>query len=212
MQFILWTATACVAVFVLYALGFIGYREFIIEKPRYSIFEKADGYEVREYNSYITASYTRESGDIDNGFMQVARYIFGDNTTKQKVAMTSPVIDTPAEANGMGSEKIAMTSPVIDDQGTTSFVLPREYSIEDLPTPNNRKVSINEVPAKRWAVKRFLARDFRDQEFLETKRKELAQALIRDEKEFTGNYQYAFYDAPGLVWFLRKNEVWIELD
>ena len=211
MHTLTWVVATLVLIFLVYALGFIGYREFIIEKPAYIIIEKNSDYEVREYDSYITASYTRDSGDINNGFMAVAEYIFGGNSRAQKVAMTSPVIDSPTEG-----QKIAMTSPVIDTpedgKQTTSFVLPSEYSLNDLPTPNNQEVKIAQVPVKRWAVKRFLAKDFRDQAFLDEQRKELAQALVRDEKEFSGNYQYAFYDPPGLVWFLRRNEVWIELE
>ena len=208
---IVWSILLVLVVgFVLYALGFVGYREFIIEKPQYFVIGKGAGYEIREYGSYITASYTRESGNINSGFMQVAGYIFGGNSRSQKVAMTSPVIDTPQ--NSSGGQKIAMTSPVIDDQKTTSFVLPSKYSLEELPSPNNDDVVIQEVESKVWAVRRFKARDFRDQAMLLGELATLREALDTDDVSYTDEYQYAFYDAPGLWWPLRRNEVWVRIE
>jgi len=209
---IFWTIFLIIlGIFILYVLGFVGYREFIIEKPSYEVLSKTSNYEIREYDSYITASYTREDGSINSGFIQVAGYIFGGNSGNQKVAMTSPVIDTP-ENNRESGQRIAMTSPVIDDQRTTSFVLPSEYSLEDLPVPNNDEVKITEVPATQWAVRKFTARDFRDQTMLLGQLATLREQLDNDQVSYTDEYQYAFYDAPGLWWPLRRNEVWVRIE
>ncbi|HQL95506.1 MAG TPA: heme-binding protein, partial [Candidatus Hydrogenedentes bacterium] len=63
-----------------------------IEEPEYSVVEKRRGYEIREYAPYIRAEVTLEGAYRDTlygGFRQVADYIFGNNTTSEKVAMTA---------------------------------------------------------------------------------------------------------------------------
>ena len=126
-----------------------------IEQPAYTVLEKRDGYEIRKYAPYIvaqtdvTGSYSTALG---SGFSQVADYIFGNNTSKTKIAMTSPVLES-------SSEKIAMTSPVLTTENnqtrTIAFVLPSAYTLETLPEPNNPKVTLAEVPARTVAALRF---------------------------------------------------------
>ena len=155
--------------------------------------EKKKGYEIRNYEAYTIASYTRVDGGINSGFMQVAGYIFGDNDASQKIAMTSPVIDTPNL-----------------NQRTTSFVLPSEYSIEDLPTPNNEEVVVKDIPETKWAVLRFSAGPY-DEAKLQKRIEQLVSYTERDSLEITEEYQFAFYDPPGLIWPFRRDEVWIKV-
>jgi len=183
-----------VILFLLYVGGFVAYREFIIEKPSYTVLEKKLGYEIREYESYIIASYTREGGDINSGFMQVAGYIFGDNERSQKIAMTSPVIDAPQGENR-----------------TTSFVLPSEYEITDLPVPNNAELEIQDIPEATWAVMRFSAGPYNESR-LNPKLNKLSGYLDRDNISYTGEYQFAFYDPPGLIWPFRRDELWVKIE
>ena len=199
---------ALVVIFVIYALGGVIYRELIIEKPSYTVVEKKDGYEIRKYNSYITASYTG-TGSINNGFMNVAGYIFGGNISSQKIAMTSPVIESD-----IASEKIAMTSPVItrdaDSMKTTSFVLPSEYTLETLPAPTNKDVVLEEVSESMWAVRIFSGRQLskeKEEEYVN----ELMKKLERDLISYTSMYQFAYYDPPSTLPFLRRNEVWVAI-
>ena len=79
-----------------------------VEQPKYQIAESSGNIEIRNYPPMIVAE-AEVSGDrrdaIGKGFRTVADYIFGNNTTAQKVPMTAPVTQ-------QGSEKIAMTAPV----------------------------------------------------------------------------------------------------
>jgi hypothetical protein len=172
------------------------------------VVEKKDGYEIRTYASYITASYTG-TGGINNGFMNVAGYIFGGNISSQKIAMTSPVLES--ETSG---EKIAMTPPVIsqevDSEKTTSFVLPGGYTLETLPTPTNKNVVLTEVPEATWAVRIFRGRQLsqkKEEEYVN----ELMKKLDRDSISYTSTYQFAYYDPPSTLPFLRRNEVWVQV-
>jgi hypothetical protein len=132
-------------------------------------------YEVRKYAPQIRASTTflvppgsRRPRDSNNGFMTIARYIFGGNTARsgqgnEKVAMTAPVL---FEQGKGASEKIAMTAPVLmsssaegagggDVPMTMSFVMPSKYqSIEDLPIPKDPRVQLSEIPEHTVAVLR----------------------------------------------------------
>lgn len=186
-----------------------------IEKPAYSVVNEADGYEIREYAPYIIAETTiRGATNRDSaarkGFPIVAGYIFGDNTAKDKIAMTAPV-NTEAD----DSEKIAMTAPVNteaeDTEGTykVSFVMPSKYTLETLPTPNDGRVELREVPARKIAVKRFgwssSEATFKKQEA------ELLAALARDDVETVGAVNIARYNTPWTIPFMLRNEVQIEI-
>lgn len=72
----------------------IGSPAMAIESPKYEVITKDAEFEVRKYAPYIVAGTTVEAsfGDATNeGFKKLAGYIFGANTSKQKIAMTAPV-------------------------------------------------------------------------------------------------------------------------
>ena len=126
-----------------------------VEQPKYQVVESSGDIEIRDYPPMIVAE-AEVSGDrrdaIGKGFRIIADYIFGNNTTAQKVPMTAPVTQ-------QGSEKIAMTAPVTQQgDGNTwrvRFIMPSGYTIDKLPKPNNPAVELKEIGAKRYAVIRF---------------------------------------------------------
>ena len=123
----------------------------------------------------------------------VAGYIFGGNTKKESIAMTAPVT-----AQAGASQTIAMTAPVtanVDGNShTISFGMPRSYTLATLPTPNDSRVKLVEVPAKKMAVLQFswYATDAR----VQTMEQQLLADLARDQVTVTGVPQYAGYNAP----------------
>jgi hypothetical protein len=183
-----------------------------IETLNYEVLEQKKDYQIRLYSSYNVASTTMKKGSDGDGFMNVAGYIFGDNTKNNKsenVAMTTPVLVSSGRSS---SQEIAMTSPVIvkEDRGgdaieTMSFVLPAEYTLETLPIPNNQKVSLSEVKESRWAVLQYTWS--RSEKLRKQKLQKLLELLEKDKVETTGEHQFAFYDPPTTLPFLLKNEV-----
>ena len=126
------------------------------EEPEFTLTHKENNFEIREYSPRIIAQVS-VSDDFDGassaGFKSLADYIFGNNMINdqsQKIAMTAPVIAEPT------SEKINMTAPVLaegkNNEWLISFVMPKEYSIESLPKPNNSAVILIERPRERYAV------------------------------------------------------------
>ena len=79
------------------------------ETPKYSVSRKQNDIEIRQYPGYIQAEVAVDEKNyksaIEKGFNHLAGYIFGNNISRQKIEMTTPVQATQ-------SEKIAMTVPV----------------------------------------------------------------------------------------------------
>lgn len=122
--------------------------------------------------------------------------------------MTSPVIEKSSL-----SESIAMTSPVIatieGESHTIAFGMPRSYTLETLPTPNDNRIQIVTIPEKKMAVIRFswLRTNYR----VESKKKELLGLLKKDTLKTVGEVQYAGYNAPWTPPWMTRNEVMIEI-
>ena len=180
-----------------------------VETPNYSVSSKSDNLEIREYGPTIVAEATVEGERdkaIQRGFRIIADYIFGNNLSSAKVAMTAPVTQ-------QSSAKIAMTAPVIQQASGKSwnvrFVMPSKYTMETLPKPVNSKVALIEVPATRFAVIRFSG--FAGQDSLDAHEAELRAFMAERGLTATSEPQYAFYNAPWTLPFMRRNEVMIEV-
>ena len=180
-----------------------------VEQPKYRMAENSRNIEIRDYPPMIVAE-AEVSGDrrdaIGKGFRVIADYIFGNNTTAQRVPMTGPV--TQQE-----SEKIAMTAPVTQQgDGNTwrvRFIMPSSYTMETLPKPNNPAVELKEVGAKRYAVIRFSG--MAGENNLKRRTKELNAFISAKKLTPLSAPTYAFYNPPWTLPFLRRNEVMVEI-
>jgi hypothetical protein len=194
-----------------------------VKTPEYTVVEKRDGYEIRSYKPYITAQVEVSgtySEALNEGFMILADYIFGNNTKQADIAMTAPVTESQSEKLPMTApvmvkdgEKLSMTAPVIESSGENSriisFVMPFEYTLETLPKPNNPRVQIVSQPARQIAVLSFSW--FRSDERVARKKAELLELLERDGVTVKGAPEYAGYNAPFTAPWLNRNEVMIEI-
>lgn len=180
-----------------------------VETPQYVVRSESGNLEIREYGPTIVAEATVEGARdkaIQRGFRIIADYIFGNNLSAAKVAMTAPVMQ-------QSSEKIAMTAPVTQQaQGRSwmvRFVMPSKYTIETLPKPVNPQVALIEVPAARFAVIRFSG--FAGQGSLDEHEAQLRAFMMERDLTATREPQYAFYNAPWTLPFMRRNEIMIEI-
>ncbi len=180
-----------------------------VEQPKYTVAEKHGSIEIREYGPMIVAevevSGERETA-IQKGFRMIADYIFGNNISAQKVAMTEPVIQQP-------SEKIAMTAPVTQqvegNQWKVRFVMPASYTMKTLPKPKNEAVNLKEIGNVRFAAIRFSGMG--NEENLKKRTRELEQFLKEHQLKAISKPTYAFFNPPWTLPFLRRNEVMIEI-
>jgi hypothetical protein len=183
-----------------------------IEEPKYAIVEKREGYEIREYESYIVAEVEVEgnmSTALSSGFRELAGYIFGGNTTKSSIAMTAPVMDTMK-----ASEKIAMTAPVMDTLSSTgkhiiAFMMPSSYTMDTLPKPDNTNIHLRLVDRARKAVLRYSW--YATPARVEAKKQILAEFLVRDSTLMSGAIVSAQYDPPLSFPPLRRNETMVDI-
>lgn len=182
-----------------------------LEEPNYVVLKKLNGYELREYQPYIIAE-TEVTGTyskaLNQGFSAIAGYIFGDNTSKTSIAMTAPVLQNES------SEKIAMTVPVVNTLGnettrTVSFVLPSKYTLETLPLPNNPKVILKEVPARKVAVLQF--NWYATEKRILVKKEALEILIAEDGLAIDGPTQVAQYNPPFSMPLIRRNEIIIPI-
>jgi len=180
-----------------------------VEQPKYEVVESDDSIEIRDYAPMIVAE-AEISGErdkaISEGFRTVADYIFGNNSSAQKVSMTAPVTQ-------QASEKIPMTAPVTQQgDGYTwqvRFVMPASYTMETLPKPKNPAVKLKEIEAKRFAVIRFSG--MAGEESLKRRTDELKEFIRARNLNPLSAPTYAFYNPPWTLPFLRRNEVMLEI-
>lgn len=188
-----------------------GFFSSKVEQVAYTVTSRKKGYEIRMYPEHIVAQTTVAGSyqeALSQGFRIVAGYIFGGNTKKERIAMTTPVIEQKK------SEAIAMTAPVMasveGDMRTIAFGMPRSYTVETLPVPTDSRVKIVTVPEKHMAVMRFSW--FRFENRVQKKKEQLRSALRRDQIKTKGEVQYAGYSAPGTPPWMTRNEVLIEVE
>ena len=179
------------------------------EEPPHLTLIKDGKYEIRQYEPTIVAE-VEITGDMrragNSGFRPLADYIFGNNTAREKIDMTAPV-------TRVKSQKIAMTAPVTrtydDEVWTVAFVMPKEWTMETLPVPNNSDVRIREVPGELMATVKFSGVG-RERVF-EQKRDALETWLSEQGYEAVGAPRFAGYDAPYVPGPFRRNEVMIPI-
>ncbi|MEI8223963.1 MAG: heme-binding protein [bacterium] len=182
-----------------------------VEQTAYSVVDSKENYEIRIYPAHIVAQTVVKGSyqqALNQGFSIVARYIFGGNTKKESIAMTSPVIEKSTV-----SESIAMTSPVIatveGDSHTIAFGMPRSYTLETLPVPNDNRVQIVTIPEKKMAALRFSG--MRTDARVQSKKQNLLDSLKKDSITIVGQVQYAGYNAPWTPPWMTRHEVLVEV-
>jgi hypothetical protein len=179
------------------------------EEPSYRVVEQSEPFEIRQYSPLIVAQ-VEVPGDLSEassaGFRLIANYIFGNNIAVRDGGLN---MAEPAP------EKIAMTIPVIaegkGDQKTwlIQFVMPKQYTMDTLPKPNNPQVKLLPIGSQKLAVIRFtgLVTDDKVQE----KTAELL-AWIKSRNELPlGNPRLARYNPPWSIPWMRRNEILIPI-
>jgi hypothetical protein len=182
-----------------------------IEEASYKVMEKDGDFEIRQYMAQIVAETVVE-GDFDKvgneGFSRLFGYISGNNTKKQSITMT------PGVSQEADSEKIPMTAPVNQEQVGNkwhiSFLMPSNYTLETLPEPTDNRVVLKQIPSRNvaaitysgtWSQSRY------------EEHKAILVEIMRNKKlKPIGEYIFARYNPPFMPWFLRRNEVLVNVE
>ena len=194
MSKILWIVGSLV-VLVIIVLVVTSFSNKGIETPEYTVLKKYGDVEIRKYPNMVVAKTSLSNNSFENagsnGFRSIANYIFGGNEGNQKIAMTAPVVMS------MG------------DSASMYFVMPKQYSKDQLPKPANNNVAIMEESAKVLAVLRYGG--FSSDNDIKKYCKTLEEELTKQNISTKGSYMYMGYNAPWDV-VNRRNEVAIEVN
>ena len=182
-----------------------------VETPPYKTVVRDGDYELRDYPALVVAEVTvdgEQKTAANKGFRLLAAYIFGANRKRQDIAMTAPVAQQPA------GEKIAMTAPVAQAPGAAGtwvvrFTMPSQWTLQTLPVPDNPAVTLRNTKPARFAVLRFsgLARP----DDVRQRSAELLAWTKARKLRIAGPVSLAQYNPPWTLWFLRRNEVMVEV-
>lgn len=207
-----WITAAAVGTLVVagLALGPTALARSRVETPKYKVEADYGSFEVRRYEPRLVAEVTvRGDGRkaSNAGFRVLADFIFGNNSTSTEVAMTAPVDRT--------AQKIEMTAPVERtassvDEWVIAFTMPSKYTLETLPVPNDKRIRVRELPARRYAVLRFSGAP--REAAVERKIREFVALVDASDLARTGAEPiYARYDPPWTPGLCRRNEIFVEL-
>lgn len=180
------------------------------EKQRYEVLREYPGFELRRYAPHLVAEVTVRAPFEDAGniaFRTLLGYISGGNRSRHKVAMTAPVIQS-------ASEKIDMTAPVVQEETghgeyAVAFVLPSALTLDSAPEPTSPDVRLRERSGSVAAVRRY--RGHWTQASFERHRAELEAAARAAGLTPVGPPRWARFDPPFMPWFLRRNEVVLDV-
>jgi hypothetical protein len=182
------------------------------EQQPYELVRRYPHFELRRYPDYVVAE-VMVTADFDRAgnaaFRHLFNYIAGNNTARQKLAMTAPVLQ---EA---GPQTLAMTTPVLQSgplpgsgkpaEFSMAFVLPAGVTAETAPVPTDPKVKIRPVPGSLAAVLGFSGSG--SASAFEKRNNGLQAALTLAGLAPVGPPRFARFDPPFKPWFLRHNEV-----
>ena len=169
----------------------------MVEQAKYEVLRKVGNIEIRRYHSLVIA---RVDGYGDSGFNLLFRFITGNNQQKSDIAMTAPVV----------SEQIAMTAPVLSETGSIAFIMPEGFTLETTPEPLDERVKIVEIPERTVAVLRFSGRW--SGSVFKKKSEDLLIEIKNAGLKTAGQVFSMRYNGPYTPWFLRRNEVAVQVE
>ena len=165
-----------------------------VEEPIYhTIFQKKP-YEIREYEEMDVVAiqqYGTRKHALRSGFKHLFAYLSGHNLQNKKINMTAPVLQ-------MG----------VLDEWMVEFVLPRY--LEPIPQPLESSIRIQFRPRARYAVIRFSGRITKV--VLERKLESIKDFIIHRNCTMKKKPIFAFYNPPWTPFFLKRHEIWIEVE
>ena len=192
------------------AMAFLPMPSQAVEEPEYQVVRELGDIQVRQYAAYAVAEVVVPGPADEAGnqaFPILAGYIFGKNKGERKLAMTAPVTQAAVPV------KLEMTAPVTQtaapDGFLVQFVLPKGVTAASAPEPVDARVQLRDVLPGQRAVIRYSG--FWSESNYSEHLAKLQAALRTAGLAWEGEPVYARYNAPFTPWFMRRNEIWLQL-
>jgi hypothetical protein len=184
-----------IGIFIVFQ-SFIAINAVKTEKQKFRVILKEDRFEIRFYPSATMATIysnaTDYKGLASSGFRKLARYIFGGNEQKQSISMTAPV-------------RMNMT----EKGSSMSFVMPEKYNNNELPTPNDKSIDIQQ--SKPVYVASISFSGYATDVKIKSNKEQLEQMLKDKNIKVVGEYSFLGYNAP-YEFIGRTNEIIIPIE
>ena len=161
------------------------------EEASHQVIIREGPIELRRYSN-LNLVQTKMKDTDDSGFMRLFRYIDGNNSSKSKIAMTTPVFTS--ENNG---------------ERSMSFVLPEKIKQEKVPAPINEAVQTVTRKSGLYVAHRYAGRRIQGAPI--KIQNQLREWIKNNDLQSLGKPINAFYDTPWTPPFLRRNELLIEV-
>jgi hypothetical protein len=183
------------------------------EEPVFELVATFDDVEIRRYQPFVVAEVRIDGAFEDTGnraFNVLFAYISGANHGAVEMDMTAPVMQVPVTGQVLGTTApLLQTSAADGSAHLVSFALPARFDLTTAPRPTDPRVRLREVPARLMAALRYSGfwseRNFREHEA------RLLAAVRAQGHEPASATEWARYDSPFTPWFLRRNEVLVEV-
>lgn len=193
------TTVIIISVLLVLVLLFQAFRYITnqkVEEQKFTVIKKYPEFEIRFYPSAVLATVYSKAKTYKElagpGFNKLAGYIFGGNDKDTKIAMTAPV-----------------RMDINDSNSSMSFVMPSNYSVENLPRPNNASVEVKKILEEYVAVIKFGG--FASDKDIKSYSEKLQKLLLRNGILSHGNYRFLGYDPP-FQFIGRRNEIIVSVD
>ena len=155
------------------------------EMQPYKIIESIAEGEIRYYPAVIMAKH--KSINPGAGFGKLFNYISGNNNTETEIAMTTPVHIKKSKA-----------------ENSMSFVLPKNFNIDNAPLPNDNSLEVFEGGSGFFAAIKYsgYTNDAKEKIFTEK-----LQKILKDfDIETSGEPVILVYNSPYKL-INRRNEI-----
>ena len=159
------------------------------ETQEYQVIDQVGNAEIRFYPS---AAMIKVSSRVNrnNNFGKLFRYISGNNSSNEKIAMTTPVY-------------------IYDNNKTMEFVLPSKYLSQDFPSPNDSELDTYISDPKYFAAIRYSG--YSNEGKVMKHKDELKSILTKNGLEIISDFYILSYDAP-TKFYNRRNEILFEIN
>jgi hypothetical protein len=164
------------------------------EHQPYAVVREYPGFELRRYPAHTVAEVD-VAADFDSAgsraFGPLFSYISGGNQDRRKIAMTAPVVQVPTERGH-----------------AVAFVMPQD--LDAAPAPADTSVRIRTEPERVAAAARYSGRWSRRD--YDRRLTDLREAIATAGLTAVGEPRFARFNPPFTPWFLRRNEIVIDVE
>lgn len=188
--------------------------------PAYDVLTKTDTYDIRRYGTVIIAETDMKPDDVSEGesalamgrsFNTLAGYLFGGNSSKTSMKMTTPVMLSKTSSSSTATRQEGDEQQKADSM---SFIIGEYASVDDVPKTVDDRVTLREQPGTTYAAVEFSG--FVTVGEAKRQRQRLLTALRKDGVQVTAlgerEYKCMVYNGPSTLPNLRRNEMLIEVE